>query len=98
MLDISSLCWCIIASQNIITLLVAMGIGGGKIGVVVGVKLLVLIVSLLLTWFSPRCPLSSHSLVCIENNLFIVGIGPFFNKELEFIFRCDRSDRTCVYI
>ena len=45
----------------------------------------------------PRCPLQSLSLVCIENNLFIVGIGPILNKELELIFRSDRSDRTCVY-
>ena len=28
----------------------------------------------------------SHSLVCIENHLFIVGIGPILNKELEPIF------------
>ena len=35
---------------------------------------------------SPRFPLSSNSLVCIENNLFIVGIGPIIKKELEFIF------------
>ena len=49
------------------------------------------------TCSSPRCPLLSHSLVCIENNLFIVGIGPILNKELELIFRPDRSDRTCVY-
>ena len=24
------------------------------------------------TWYSPICPLRSHSLVCIENHLFIV--------------------------
>ena len=51
----------------------------------------------LVTCSSPRCPLCSHSLVCIENHLFIVGIGPILNKELELIFRSDRSDRTCVY-
>ena len=56
------------------------------------VKLLVVIGTL----SSPRCPLRSHSLVCIENHLFIVGIGPILNKELEFTFRSDRSDRTCV--
>ena len=50
-----------------------------------------------LIWSSPRCPLLSHSLVCIENNMIIVGIGPILNKELEFIFRSDRSDCTCVY-
>ena len=44
------------------------------------------------TCSSPRCPLRSHSLVCIENHLFIVGIGPILNKELELIFRSDRSD------
>ena len=53
--------------------------------------------SCLMTWSGPRCPLGSHSLVCIENHLIIVGIGPILNKELEFIFRSDRSDRTCVY-
>ena len=49
------------------------------------------------TCSSRRCPLRSHSLVCIGNHLFIVGIVPILNKELEFIFRSDRSDRTCVY-
>ena len=49
------------------------------------------------TCSSPRCPLRSHSLVCIKNHLFIVVIGPIINKELELIFRSDRSDRTCVY-
>ena len=35
----------------------------------------------------------------IENYLFIVGIpvGPILNKEFEFIFRSDRSDRTYVH-
>ena len=46
------------------------------------------------TWSRPRCPLRSHYLVCTENHLFIVGIGPILNKELEFIFWYDRSDRT----
>ena len=50
-----------------------------------------------MTCSSPRCPLCSHSQVCIENHLFIVGIGPILNKELELIFRSDRSDRTYVY-
>ena len=43
-------------------------------------------------------PPQSHSLVCIENNLFIVGIGPIYSKELEFIYRSDRCDCTYVYI
>ena len=38
------------------------------------------------TWSRPRCHLRSHSPVCIKNHLFIVGIGPILNKELEFIF------------
>ena len=45
----------------------------------------------------PKCPPRSHSLVCIENRLLIVGIGPILNKEFKFIFRSDRSDITCVY-
>ena len=49
------------------------------------------------TGSSPRCPLRSRSLVCIENHLFIVGIGLILNKELEFIYQSDRSDRTYVY-
>ena len=49
------------------------------------------------TCSSPRRAVRSHSLVCIENSLLIVGIGPILNKELELIFRSDRSDRTCVY-
>ena len=53
--------------------------------------------SLHMTWSSPRCPLRSHYLVCIENHLFIIGIGPILNKELKFIFRSDCSDRICVY-
>ena len=46
------------------------------------------------TWSSPRYPVRSHSLVCIENHLFIVGIRPILNKELEFFSWSDRSDRT----
>ena len=34
---------------------------------------------------SPRSPLRSHSLLCIKNHLFLVGIGPILNKELGFI-------------
>ena len=49
------------------------------------------------TWYSPIFPLHSHSLVCIENHLFILGIGPILNEELKFIFRSDRYVRTCVY-
>ena len=52
-------------------------------------------VSMHVTCSIPRCPLRSHSLVCIENNLFVVGIGPILNKELELIFRSDRSDHKC---
>ena len=50
-----------------------------------------------MTGSSPRCPLRSHSLVCIKNQLFIVGIGPILNKELEFTYLSDRSDRKYVY-
>ena len=50
-----------------------------------------------LTCSSPRRAVRSHSLVCSENSLFIVGIGPILIKELELIFRSDRSDRMCVY-
>ena len=32
-----------------------------------------------------------------QNHLFIVGIEPILNKELEFVFLSDRSDHTCVY-
>ena len=36
---------------------------------------------------SPRRPLLPHTLVCIENYLFIVGIGPIRDEQLIFIFR-----------
>ena len=49
------------------------------------------------TCSSPGRPVRSNSLVCSENSLLIVGIGPILNKELELIFRSDRSDRTYVY-
>ena len=49
------------------------------------------------TCSSPIRAVRSHSLVCSKNSLLIVGIGPILNKELELIFRSDRSDRTCVY-
>ena len=49
------------------------------------------------TWYSPRYHLRYYSLVFIGNHLFIVGIGPILNRELEFIYRSDQSDRTCVY-
>ena len=49
------------------------------------------------TCSSPRRAVRSHSLVCSKNSLLIVGIGPILNKELEHIFRSDRSDRMCVY-
>ena len=38
------------------------------------------------TCSSPRRAIRSHSLVCSENYLLIVGIGPILNKELELIF------------
>ena len=50
------------------------------------------------TWYSPRCLLRSHFLVCVKNHLFIVGVGPILNKEPGFIFRSDCSDRACLYI
>ena len=55
-----------------------------------------------LLWFhqtcsNPRRAICSHSLVCSKNSLLILGIGPILNKELELIFRSDRSDCTCVY-
>ena len=59
-----------------------------------------MVINKLLTCSSPRRAVLSHSLVCSENSLLIVGIGPILNKELELIFRSDRSDRsdrTCVY-
>ena len=34
------------------------------------------------TCSSSRCHIRSHSLVCIENNLFIVGIGPISDKDI----------------
>ena len=34
------------------------------------------------TCSSPRRPVRSHSMVCIKNSLFIVGIGPIRDKEL----------------
>ena len=52
---------------------------------------------LYLTCSIPRRAVCSHSLVCSKNHLLIVGIGKILNKELELIFRSDRSDRTCIY-
>ena len=54
-------------------------------------------VSIPMTCSSPRRAVCSHSLVCSENSLLIVGIGPILNKELKLIFRSDRPDRTFVY-
>ena len=51
---------------------------------------------LLMTGFSPRRPLRYHYLVCIENHLFIVGIGTVLDKELEFIYQSDFSDHMYV--
>ena len=39
-----------------------------------------------MTCSSPRRPLYSHSLVCSEDYLFIVGIGPIRDKNLTCIF------------
>ena len=49
------------------------------------------------TGSSTGCPLRYCSLVCVENNLFIVGIGPNISKELELIYQYNRSDRTYIY-
>ena len=51
----------------------------------------------LLTGSSSRFHLRSHSLVYIKINLFTVRIGSILNKELEFIYQSDCSDRTCIY-
>ena len=40
------------------------------------------VVERLVTCSSPRCPLCCHSLVCSENNLFIVGIGPIHDEDI----------------
>ena len=50
-----------------------------------------------MTCSSPRRAVRSHSLVCSENSLLIVRIGPVLNKVIEIIFRSDCSDRTCIY-
>ena len=34
------------------------------------------------TCSTPRGPLRSHYMVCSENHLFIVGIGPIRDKDL----------------
>ena len=49
------------------------------------------------TWSIPRWHIRSHSPVCIKNYLFIVGIGPILNKEIEFVYQPDSSDRKYVY-
>ena len=69
------------------------------------VLIFVLIIISIFHWYSilhltcsfPKCPLRSHSLVCIKNNLFIVGIWPILNKELIFIYQSNRSDCTYCY-
>ena len=50
------------------------------------------------TWSIPICSLRSHFLVCIKTRFYIVGIGPIFNKEFEFIFKSDFYNRTYVYL
>ena len=32
------------------------------------------------TCYIPRCPVCSHSLVCSENSVYIIGIGPICDK------------------
>ena len=49
------------------------------------------------TWSIPRYTLRYHSLVCVQNHLFIIEIRTILNKEFDLIFQSDRSDRTCVY-
>ena len=56
-----------------------------------------LILTIYRTCSSPGRAVPSHSLVCIENSLLIIGIVSILNKELGLIFRSDRSDHTCVY-
>ena len=34
------------------------------------------------TWYSPKCCIRSHYLLCIENHLFVIGIGPIRDKEI----------------
>ena len=41
------------------------------------------------TGSSSICHLRSHTLVCIENHLLVVGIGPILNKEMNSIYRYD---------
>ena len=50
-----------------------------------------------LTGSIPRYPLRSHTLLCIENYLFIIVIWPILNEDLEFIYQSDCSDRKYVY-
>ena len=70
---------------------------GFWIGIILGTVLnkeLVKCESFLLYWAlgqilagsSPRCPLCPHSLVCIKNYLFYVGIGPIRDIELIYNF------------
>ena len=49
------------------------------------------------TGSSPRFRIQSHSLVCIKHYLFIVGIRPILNKELDFIYWSDCSDLMHIY-
>ena len=39
-----------------------------------------------LTWYLPRCPLQSHSLVHSKNNSYFFGIGPICDADLTCIF------------
>ena len=65
--------------------------------VIIDCDITIILLEIFKTCSSPRRAVCSYSLVCSENSLLIVGIGPILNKELELVFRSDRSDRTCVY-
>ena len=55
------------------------------------------IINIILDLFQPNMfPMISFSFM-YQKYLFIVGIGPILNIELEFILQSDRPDRTCFY-
>ena len=47
---------------------------------------------------SPRRPFSSHSLICSENHLFILRIGPIFDKELYFFLNRSIWSYVCFMV
>ena len=53
----------------------------------------------LMTCSSPRCPLHSHYLVCTENHLFIVGIGPILNNRTRVFVAIEaiKAKKTFLY-